>query len=239
MSWSDNELNHAFGTQTPTPPLPAMGPPLAEAIADQRSLSPRRPLRRLTLFAIAALSQTLALTVLTGFRRDLDALPRVWLFAYIGAWVLGFAVLAWGTQVPPRGQVMARARLFGLLGVAAGAVFMVAGLIFARSVPGLSTLYEPTLSNVIHYAPYCLMIGTATAIGPIILAGLFVRGAAPRGARWLGAGVGASAGSLGGLILHFHCPIAEATHLGLVHGVVVALATLIGFALVPVLSKTR
>ena len=55
----------------------------------------------------------------------------------------------------------------------------------------------------------------------------------PVGSRWTAAGLGAAGGSLGGLVLHLHCPIADAWHLGLVHGGVVIIAALISAALVP------
>jgi hypothetical protein len=56
-----------------------------------------------------------------------------------------------------------------------------------------------------------------------VLGTLFLRGAAPVGARWVGWALGAGGGALGGLLLHLHCSIADRLHMGLIHGGVVVL----------------
>jgi hypothetical protein len=65
-----------------------------------------------------------------------------------------------------------------------------------------------------------------------------LRGVLPVGARWTAAGLGAAGGSLGGLVLHLHCPIADRWHLGLVHGGVVVLAAVLAAVVVPRVVET-
>jgi hypothetical protein len=93
--------------------------------------------------------------------------------------------------------------------------------------------YEPSLDNHVHYGRMCLGLGTLTAVVPVVLGALFLRGAVPVGGRWAAAALGAAGGSLGGLMLHFHCPIANSWHLALGHGGVVAISAVLAARLVP------
>ena len=77
------------------------------------------------------------------------------------------------------------------------------------------------------------------AVVPIILGTLALRRALPVGSRWVAAGIGAAGGSLGGLVLHLHCPIADGVHVGLVHGGVIAIAALLAAALMPRAIEVR
>jgi negative regulator of sigma F NrsF-like protein len=79
----------------------------------------------------------------------------------------------------------------------------------------------------------CLRTGVEAAIVPIVLGTIFLRRALPVGSRWVAAAFGAGGGSLGGLVLHLHCPITEGIHVGLVHGGAIVVAALIAAALVP------
>jgi hypothetical protein len=84
----------------------------------------------------------------------------------------------------------------------------------------------------------CLIMGMATALVPVILGALILRGSVPVGSRWAGAGLGAAGGSLGGLFLHLHCPVADALHLGVIHGGVVALGAIVGALIIPRAART-
>jgi hypothetical protein len=91
----------------------------------------------------------------------------------------------------------------------------------------------------IHRGHSCLEIGVGIAIVPILLGALVLRGALPVGTRWTAAALGAAGGSLGGLVLHLHCPIADGWHLGLVHGGVVIVSALLAAAVVPRFTEPR
>jgi len=77
----------------------------------------------------------------------------------------------------------------------------------------------------------CMGLGVATALVPVVLGALVLRGALPVGSRWAAAGLGAAGGSLGGLVLHLHCPIVDGWHLGIAHGGVVAVSAALAAAL--------
>ena len=79
----------------------------------------------------------------------------------------------------------------------------------------------------------CLELGVATALVPVVAGALFLRRALPVGSRWVAAALGAGGGCLGGLVLHLHCPITDAPHVGLVHGGVVVVSALLAAAFVP------
>ena len=58
----------------------------------------------------------------------------------------------------------------------------------------------------------CLELGLATALVPVVIGAIFLRGALPVGSRWIAAALGAGGGCLGGLVLHLHCHIADGLH---------------------------
>ncbi len=79
----------------------------------------------------------------------------------------------------------------------------------------------------------CIGVGLLSALVPVLLGALLLRGRLPVGSHWAGAGLGAAGGSLGGLILQLHCHVADGLHLGVVHGGVVAIGAVIGALLLP------
>jgi hypothetical protein len=114
-------------------------------------------------------------------------------------------------------------------------VFVALGLLVHPSGPSSASY------GVEHFGHghVCLEIGLATALLPVIVGALFLRGALPVGSRWIAASLGAGGGCLGGLVLHLHCPIADGLHVGLVHGGVVVVSALLSAALVPRATDRR
>lgn len=206
---------------------PAVGPELSREVDTIGPVKTRRPARQLAITAGAGLVYMAALVVLFKLRNDLAQLPRMWLATYLGAWFAGFIAILALVLIPARGSVMPRWRMAAIFAVAAGAAFTTGGLAMARSVPGVSFMYDPTFGNVMKYGYYCLTMGMVNAAMPIGLGVLALRGAAPVRSGWIAAALGAAGGCLGGLFLHLHCPIAEKFHLGLIHGGVVVLAAVV------------
>jgi hypothetical protein len=162
-------------------------------------------------------------------RRDMNELPSSWIVATAFAWLLGFAVPCYLALVPRAGSVMPRWRWAAASAVVTSIAFIVLGLVVHPSGP-----------TSLHYGwekfargHTCLELGLATAMLPVIVAALFLRGALPVGSRWIAAALGAGGGCLGGLVLHLHCRIADGLHIGLIHGGVVLVAALLSAALVP------
>ena len=211
---------------------------LEAELRDLRPVTSRRPWRDVALVTGAAAVAVAVLVGLLRMRRDLDALPTSWLLAYGAAWVASFGAGTWLALVPRRGAVMPRWRLAGLVGAIAAAGFVAAGLVFARTT-AVSLVYDPTFANHLRYAAGCVALGLLTAVLPFVAGALLVRGALPVGARAAGAGLGAACGAAGGFLLHLHCPITDAYHLGFGHGGAVVAGAVLGALLVPILAKER
>jgi len=215
------------------PPPPPLGDQLERELAGLAPVATRRPRRQLVTAAAVSLAIAGGLLALITLRRDLALLPRAWLIVYCAGWLVGFAGLAFLAIMPGRGQVSPGWRRAGAAAIAAGLVFVAAGLLLSRRVPGVSAEVGDSWADLWTYGRGCLGAGLATAIAPLLLGLLFLRGAVPVGAAWVGAAMGAAGGALGGLVLHLHCPIAHPMHLGLVHGGVVVVGALLGALAAP------
>ena len=159
----------------------------------------------------------------------MHGVPVWWLVTYGVAWFTGFVALAALSIIPRRGSVMPSWRLAGLAAFLVSLGFVTMGLVMEPSSPESAYLTLGTL----HHGHFCLEAGLGVAIVPVVLGALVLRGVLPVGSRWNAAGLGAAGGSLGGLVLHLHCPIADRWHLGLVHGGVVLVSALLAAALAP------
>ena len=165
-------------------------------------------------------------------RRDVGELPLGWLATAAGLWLLGFLVPAYLALVPRTGSVLPRWQLGATVAAITSVGFVALGLGVHPHGPS-SLDYSETIAR----GHWCLELGLATALVPVIAGALFLRGALPIGARWTAAALGASGGALGGLVLHFHCRIADQIHVGVIHGGVVLVAALLAAALVPRVSS--
>lgn len=223
------EIDDALRGIGAPPPPPPIGAALEAELAALRPVRTRQPLRDFAKVALLSLIYGAALLGLLALRRDMHGIPMWWLVSNGAAWFFGFVVMAYLAIVPRRGAVMPRWRLVGIAAVLVSLGFVGAGLMMDPMTPESRTLGLDRL----HHGHACLEIGLATALVPIVLGALVLRGAVPVGSRWTAAGLGAAGGSLGGLVLHLHCPIADGWHLGLVHGGVVVLSALLAAALVP------
>ena len=211
-----------------TPTLPALGAELEGELGTLAPVAMRRPLRQLAILVGVSLIYGAGLLAAISTRRDLDELPPGWLAAAGGAWLVGFVVPAYLALVPRSGSVLPRWQL-GAVAAAIGSVGFVA----------LGLLVHPSGPSSLDYSAqflrghWCLELGLATALVPVVVGAIFLRGALPVGARWTAASLGAGGGALGGLVLHLHCRIADLLHVGLIHGGVVLVAALLAAALVP------
>lgn len=218
------------------PPTP---PPLSQALeAELAGLAPitiRRPLRQLALLLAVSLIYGAGVLSMLTTRRDMHELPMGWLAGAGLAWLLGFVVPMYLATVPRGGAVMPRWKLAGVSAVVGSLGFIGLGLTLHPSGPSSAALgWE-------HFARGhgCLEWGLATALVPVVVGAIFLRGALPVGSRWVAAALGAGGGSLGGLMLHLHCPITDGLHVGLMHGGVVGVAALLAAALVPRATDLR
>lgn len=207
----------------PLPPLPAA---LDGELARLRPVAARRPVRQAAFMIAASIGWAMCMVGLLTLRRDLDELPRLWLASYLAAWLLGFAVPLVLVVVPARGQMLPRWTSAAAIAAIATIGFIVAGLTLARSGPSSLHLGLSSWAG-------CLSTGLATAVVPMALVGLALRGAAPTATRVTAAAIGAAAGAIGGFMLHMHCPIADAMHVGVIHGGVAVLSAIVAALLLP------
>jgi hypothetical protein len=230
MSDADSSLDalDALGAQPPpvAPPLSAL---LEGELANLKAVAPRRPLRQVAMLAIGSLAYAGLLLAFLSLRADLGELPSAWIVGAGTAWFLGFGLATYFALVPRVGSMTPRWRA----AVAITAITSVAFIALGLSV-------HPDGADSLHYGmPYlikghgCLWLGLATALVPVILGAIFLRGAVPVFSRWIAAALGAAGGCLGGLLLHMHCRIADGPHIGIIHGGVVVVAAGLAALLVP------
>ena len=237
MSQDDRIDDTLRALGTPRLPPPPLAPALEAELSRLTPAAPRKPRRQFLLVAALSLIYGGLLLLFLHLRPDLMGLPRLWLIVYCTAWLASFLVITWLVLVPGPGRVMPNWRHAGMGAALALVCFVAGGLLFDRHVPGVSVMLEPSLGNVLRGAR-CLFLGTVTAVVPVILGALLLRGALPVGSRWAGAAMGAAGGSLGGLMLHLHCPVADAVHLGVVHGGVVLVSAVVGALVIPRATRT-
>lgn len=213
-------------------PLPSP-PPLSAALEAELGtlapVAPRRPLRQLAILFGISLVYGAGLVAGLKLRRDVSELPASWLAAAGAAWLVGFATPAYLALVPATGSMTPRWKWAAASAIVTSILFVGLGLIVHPSGPS-STHYDWAQFGRGHI---CLEIGLASALVPVVIGALFLRGALPVGSRWIAAALGAGGGCLGGLVLHLHCHVADGLHVGLVHGGVVVVAALLSAAVTP------
>jgi hypothetical protein len=195
---------------------------LLAAISGMRPVRSRVPARALaSLVALWAAYSAIPL-VAFRLRPDLPFLPVWWVALFGSAWCAGF-MIALGTAVlPRRGQVLPdgdRALTTAL--VIAGAL-MIGSALLPANAPGHS-ISLPLLIGMRN----CMTFAVIASILPIAIGLVALRKVVIVGSWRIGAAVGAGAGALAGLILHFLCPVSGAAHVSLAHGGAVVLCALL------------
>jgi hypothetical protein len=211
------------------PPVP---PPMSSALEAELGklapVAPRRPMRQLIMLVGISLVYGAGLVAALSMRRDMNELPAAWIAGAAAAWLVGFVVPSYLAIVPRAGSMMMRWPVAAVSAAIASIAFVLLGLMVHPSGP--SSL---DYSARVAHGHWCLELGLATALVPVVIGAVFLRGALPVGSRWIAAALGAGGGCLGGLVLHLHCRIADPMHIGLIHGGVVVMAALLSAALVP------
>ena len=218
------------------PPVPA--PPSAGLEAELAKLTPvapRRPVRQLVVLSLVSLAYAGAIFAMLTIRRDVHELPIAWMVCVGLTWLVGFIAPLYFATVPRAGQIVPRWQLAGLASIIGAIGFIGLGLMIHPSAPHSASLDWEHFGR--GYG--CLEFGLATALVPVVIGAMFLRGALPVGSRWVAAALGAGGGSLGGLMLHLHCAITDGAHIGLMHGGVVGVSALLAAALVPRVTQLR
>ncbi|MEP6862590.1 MAG: NrsF family protein [Deltaproteobacteria bacterium] len=219
----------ALAAEAP-PNLPELSAVLEAELASIAPVSPRRPIRQLGMFVAASLVYAGLLLAFLSLRADLSGLPMAWILGAGIAWFTGFSLATYFALVPARGTMRPRWRAALAITAVTSIAFIALGLDMHPSVPGVSLDYG--MPRLLH-GHGCLWLGLATALVPVVLGAIFLRGAVPVFSRWIAATLGAAGGCLGGLLLHMHCRIADGPHIGIIHGGVVVVAAALAALLVP------
>ncbi len=200
--------------ETPPPP------PSPEILKTLGTMKPVRTRSRFGAFAaalaIGAIWPAYSLSS-SALRPDLGKLPPAWVA--IGAALWAFAVVASlaAALVPARGDVLpAGSRASRASAIAMGLVVLFMALWTAR-VPGVSVRPEDIGKTLLQSCYGCGKYVLQVAAIVIVLGVLLLRRRLPVGAGRIGLAVGAAGGALGGLALHFLCPIATTPHIMLAH----------------------
>jgi hypothetical protein len=219
----------------PMPQPPPLSPALEGELANLAPVKTRRPLRQLAVLVGVSLIYGAGLLFFLTTREDMHELPMYWLAAVAAAWLFGFLVPCYFALVPRKGAVMPRWRLAAIAVVVTSIGFVTLGMA-AHPMGPSSVEYGWDRFGRGHT---CLEIGLASALVPVVVGAIFLRGALPVGARWVAAALGAGGGCLGGLVLHLHCDVVDSVHLSLIHGGVVVLSALLSAAIVPRATDMR
>lgn len=214
---------------------PPIGAALEAELGAMAAVPTRRPTTQLAKLVAASLLYGAGLVAIFSVRDDMNELPMGWMIVAGLLWLVGFALPVYWAMVPPRGSMMPRWKLAGGAAIVMAIGFVVLGLAIHPSGP--SSVHYGT-ERFLH-GHWCLELGVATAVVPVGLGALFLRGALPVASRWVSAGLGAGGGSLGGLVLHLHCHITDALHVGIIHGSVVGVSALLAAAIVPRATDVR
>jgi hypothetical protein len=213
----------------PPPPAPPLSPELERELADLAPVAMRRPLRQLAILVAISLIYAAGLVYVLTTRKDMQELPMGWLAGAALGWLFGFLVPSYFAMMPRKGAVTPRWKLAAIAAVIASIGFISLGLVI-HPMGESSASYGWEHFGRGHT---CLEIGLATALVPVVVGAMFLRGALPVGSRWIAAALGAGGGCLGGLVLHLHCHVADGLHVGLIHGGVVVVSALFSAAIVP------
>jgi hypothetical protein len=222
-------------SRLPPPTPPPLSPTLEAELADLAPVRTRRPIRQVVLLVALSLVYGAGVLAMLAMRPDAHELPMGWLVGAGLAWLLGFIAPLYLATVPRRGAITPRWKLAGIVAIVGSLGFIALGLTLHPSGPSSVALGWDHLGR----GAGCLGTGVATALVPVVGGAILLRGALPVGSRWIAAALGAGGGSLGGLVLHLHCRVTDALHVGLIHGGVVAVSALLAAALVPRATDVR
>jgi hypothetical protein len=220
---------------TDLPPPPPLGDALERELSDLAPVKTRRPLRQLAVLVAVSLVYGTALVVLLTMRDDMMELPMGWLAGVALGWLLGFLVPCYLALAPRAGSMTPRWQIAAVAAVVASVGFIALGLAVHPMAPETKSYG----SEYFMRGHTCLEVGLVTALVPVVIGAIFLRGALPIGSRWIAAALGAGGGCLGGLVLHLYCDVGDALHIGLVHGGVVLVAALLSAAIVPRATQVR
>jgi hypothetical protein len=188
---------------------------------------------------VAAAAAVFPLTAVAIYplRRDLHALPPLWLASVAVVWLAGFLIPLATALLPVAGQVLPDSTKAGRTAVLTALTLVLVGLLFTVDAPGVTILPATTWAGFLHLWWHCVSFSLKISVPAIVVGALVLRRLAGASLVRLGAAIGAAGGALSGLTLHGYCPFGGAAHVGLAHGGGVVIGALIGALWLPFLAR--
>lgn len=230
------ELDALRALQTAAPPAPP-SPALLAAVKDMRPVRTRVPLRALLVVAAAAAVYPTVAVAIYPLRRDLRELPPLWFAAVAVVWLAGFVLPLAAGLLPRPGQVLPDATRARRAAILASLTLVLTGLLFTVDIPGVTILPATPWAGFWHLWWHCASFSLKVTIPAVFVAALLLRRVAAARLSFLGAAIGAAAGSLSGLTLHGLCAFGGALHVGLAHGGGVVIGAVLGALWLPFIAR--
>ncbi len=208
-------------------PPPAPSPDLLRTVD---GMKPVRTRTRFGAFALVALLGLVWPLIALGhlpLRRDLEALPAWWVITAAALWGMSFVLSLAAALVPRRGDVLPAPGRASRVSGTAMAVLLLFALVATAQAPGLSARPEDLHFTLFRSCVHCIRFVFEISAVFLLVGLLALRRLVPVGGPRVGLALGAAGGAMGGLVLHFICPIAGTAHVVLAHvgGMMLAAAT--------------
>jgi hypothetical protein len=213
-------------------PPPAPSPELRRAVAGMK------PVRTRTRFGAAIVVALLgaigpAIALAHGpMRRDLAALPMVWVIVAAALWGGASVLSLVAALVPRRGDVLPAPSRASLVSGAAMAAVALFALLATVDVPGVSMQPGERGWTLFESCVHCIGFVAEVAIVFLVAGAVALRRLVPVGRSRVGMALGAAGGAMGGMALVFICPFASTAHVVGGHVVGMLLAAAAGALLV-------
>jgi hypothetical protein len=231
-----------FGDGVLGPPgeFKAAPPPAADLLETVAGMKAVRTRTRFGAFALVALIGLVWPAIALGhlpFRRDLAALPVWWVITAATLWGLSFGLSLTAALVPRRGDVLPAPGRASRISGAAMAALLVFALVATAQAPGVSLRPEDLHWTLLRSCVHCVSFVFEISAAFLVIGLLVLRRLVPVGGSRIGMALGAAGGAMGGLVLHFICPIAGTAHVVLAHVGGMVLAAAVGALLVSAVAR--
>jgi hypothetical protein len=199
------------------PEPPPASAALLEAIGRMKPVRTRSRFGGFLIVLLLGIAWPAVILIRLPMRRDLMALPGAWVAIGAALWGVSFLLPLAIALIPRRHDVLPSVGHASRVSLLAMGVLFLFTALWTADAPGVSLRPDDTGRTLLRSAAGCA--GYVLQVAAVLLvAGFFaVRRVLPMGGRRVGMALGAAGGALGGLALHFHCPIATTGHVLLSH----------------------
>jgi hypothetical protein len=229
LSANDSNGLDKLGLRVPVDaPAPPPSAALASAVASMKPVRTRSRFSAGVIVALLGIAWPAVWLTNAPIRKDLAALPLGWVVLGAALWGFSFALSLGAALVPRRGDVLPAVGVAARVGAGAMGVLLAFTALWTASVPGVSLQPADLHTTTLGSSWGCARFVLGTAAPFLVLGFLALRKVLPLGGRAAGLALGVAGGALGGLALHFHCPVASTGHVLIGHVGAMIAASLAG-----------